>query len=405
MPGVTVSGGGGRHHVYLASNLWSGLWITQQPICWEIQKTEKIVFVERFVSIFTVLRYPRFWRQLFAWAQGARRISERLTVVSPLPLFHLGHRFPWLFQVEFWIQRLWIRWAVRRTKGDRILWVDNPMLSCAAGAMGERLFIYHVADEFSEFSTSHPAVARRLEKRMLARADLVFAAAERLADEKRKENPATYAVLNAIDARLFSDDSGVRDPVVAGIPSPRVVFIGVVDHWVDTALIRHVAKSLPEASVLVVGPGSEKNADLQGVANLHAIGPIPRAQVPSILKSASVSLVPFKRNALTERILPLKIFEALAAGVMPVCTPFSPELGGLAKAGFLRIGNSYDEFTSVVREVIAGDTPSSRERLRMFGLDQTWEARWYQMKALINTALERPMREGTNSRRETLKTA
>src|SRR5436190_10827996 len=100
-------------HVYLASNLWTGLWIIQQPIAREIAKHEPVLYVERFVSLFTVLRYPRLWRRLFTWMRGARRLSPKLRVLAPLPLFHLGHRIPWLFRIEFQLQRWWILWWAR----------------------------------------------------------------------------------------------------------------------------------------------------------------------------------------------------------------------------------------------------------------------------------------------------
>src|SRR5262245_42304486 len=96
---------GDRAHVYLSSNFWDDLWIIQQPVANEIAQDEPVLYVERFVSIFTILRQPRFWPRLFAWLRGARRRSPKLRVLAPLPLFHLGHRVPWLFRAEFAIQR------------------------------------------------------------------------------------------------------------------------------------------------------------------------------------------------------------------------------------------------------------------------------------------------------------
>src|SRR5882672_11546966 len=114
-----------RLHVYLSSNLWESLWIIQQPICNEIQKDESVLYVERFVSVFTVLRYPRLWRRLFTWLRGARSLTRNLRVLAPLPLFHLGHRFPRIFRLEFAIQRRWILWWAGRGSKTRLLWLDR----------------------------------------------------------------------------------------------------------------------------------------------------------------------------------------------------------------------------------------------------------------------------------------
>ena len=176
-----------RLHIYLSSNFWDGLWIVQQPTCNEIRRDESVLYVERFVSIFTILRYPELWRRLFTWLRGARRIERNLWVLAPLPLFHLGHRAPRLFDLEFAVQGRWIRWWAARVPGSaRVLWIDNPLYSCAVGTMGEAASVYHVADEVSAFPTSHVKTIKRLEQGVLRKVDVVFAAAEQLAMDKRQ---------------------------------------------------------------------------------------------------------------------------------------------------------------------------------------------------------------------------
>src|SRR5207247_715364 len=114
-------------------------------------KEEQVLFVERFTSLFTILRYPRLWFRLFAWLRGARNVTPNLRILAPLPLFHLGHRFPFIFRLEFAIQRLWILfWAPRRPTRSRVLWFDHPLFECAIGKMAESLVVYHVGDEVAE---------------------------------------------------------------------------------------------------------------------------------------------------------------------------------------------------------------------------------------------------------------
>ena len=78
-----------RQHVYLSSNFWDGLWIIQQPTCDQIARHEPVLYVERHVSLFTILRYPRLWTRLFTWMAGARTRGPHLRVLAPLPLFHV----------------------------------------------------------------------------------------------------------------------------------------------------------------------------------------------------------------------------------------------------------------------------------------------------------------------------
>ncbi len=381
--------GSPRQHLYLAGNLWDGLWIVQQPVCNEIQREEPVLYVERFVSFLTVARYPRLWPRLFAWLRGPRKVTPNLRVLAPLPLFHLGHRFPRLFRAEFALQRLWILlWAGRLRGRTRILWVDNPLYECAIGKMGEQLAIYHVGDEFSAFPTSHAPTAQALERQLLQKVQLAFAAAEQLAADKRKWQPKTLTVWNAIDPQLYEAPvpaAGLGE--FSGISAPRVAFIGVLDSWVDIDLLALVSAEIKDAQFLLVGPWRVDVEQLRQQSNVRLFGQRDRNIIPGILQLSSASLVPFRRSALTERLVPLKVFEALAAGVRPVCTWFSPDLDLLERDDVITVARSAEAFVKGVREAIANDSKDTRARLSQYGRQHTWPARWRQMDRAIRDAL------------------
>jgi hypothetical protein len=93
---------------------------------------------------------------------------------------------PWLFRLEWAIQRRWIRhWADPAPDGGRVLWMDNPMFSCVPGSMAESLSIYHVADEPSAFKESNVRIMQRLEADHVGRVDMVFAAANSCGSQAR----------------------------------------------------------------------------------------------------------------------------------------------------------------------------------------------------------------------------
>lgn len=385
-----------REHVYLASLLWDGLWIIQQPICNEIRQEEPVLFVERPISVFSVLRYPELWPRLFAWLRGARRVAPGLRVLAPLPLFHLGHRFPWLFRLEFAIQRLWILLWLGRTRGrERVLWIDHPIFECALGRMGESRSVYHVGDDAAEFHTSHRATVLGLEDSALRKASFVFAAADELARARRGRNSRTFAIANAIDAALFlAPDPALELSDIDRLPAPRVAFVGVLDSWVDLEALEHLAVALPHVSVVMVGPSRVNDRKLRRLPNVHFVGVRHRRLVPGILRRASASLVPFRVNALTVRIVPAKIFEALAAGIEPVCTAFSRNLDALKAQGLISVARTEREFIDLVAQAIDADTPARRAELARFGLRQTWSDRWHQMQAILQEGQAVPDERG-----------
>ena len=376
-----------REHIYLSSVLWDGLWIIQQPICNEIQKQEPVLFVERVASLFTVLRYPRLWRRLFAWLRGARRVSPNLRVLAPLPLLHLGHRFPGLFRLEFALQRRWILfWARRRLRGarERVLWLDHPLFECAIGTMGESLAVYHVGDEVAEFHTSHRPTLTALEDRALRKADVVFAAADELARARDSRNRNTVAIQNAIDTSAFEATApAAAFADIDGIPSPRVAFIGVLDRWVDVELLESTVRALPQVAFVIIGPVRVAVAGLRRLANVHFLGTRHRSLVPGLLRRCSATLVPFLASGLTARIVPAKVFEGLAAGTVPVCTAFSRNLEPFERQGLVLVARSPAEYAEHVRRAIREDSEQRRAELAAYGLRQTWAQRWKQMREVL----------------------
>lgn len=376
-----------REHVYLASNEWDGLWIIQQPIAREIGREEPVLYVEQFVSIFTVLRYPSKWRRLFAWLHGTRVVADQVRVLAPLPLFHLGHRFIWLFNLELAIQRRWILWWARKLGGNRrFLWFDNPQFVDAIGRMGEDVVIYHVGDDIAAFRTSHQPTMERLEATAVRDSDLVFVAATHLARTRAKLNPNTFPIANAVDPAIYRGAlSPETEAEIAAIPAPRVAFVGMIDHWVDLHALEQAAVALPEAQFVVVGPWRVDDRSLRRHANVHLLGARPRSDVPGILRACSASIIPFRKVELTERIMPLKIFEALAAGIEPIATDFSTEVAVMAEEGWVTVAPTTEMFVREIARAMREDSPSKRQRLADYGLRQTWAERWREMKEAIQT--------------------
>jgi glycosyltransferase involved in cell wall biosynthesis len=97
-----------------------------------------------------------------------------------------------------------------------------------------------------------------------------------------------------------------------------VVFVGKLDAWVDYDAIARVAERNPDASVLVVGPGTPAARSYPN--NVHFTGPFPYRELPWLLGFCDVGLVPFVKNELTHAVSPLKLFEYLACGLPTVAT-------------------------------------------------------------------------------------
>ena len=110
------------------------------------------------------------------------------------------------------------------------------------------------------------------------------------------------------------------------LPRPRVVYMGTVDDRLDVDAILAVADSLEEGTVVLIGAreGTRVDPALTGHPRVSTHAPVPRDQVPAILRAADVGIVPHVRTPLTEGMSPLKLYEYLAAGLPVIATDLEP---------------------------------------------------------------------------------
>jgi glycosyltransferase involved in cell wall biosynthesis len=103
-------------------------------------------------------------------------------------------------------------------------------------------------------------------------------------------------------------------------------YVGTVDDRLDLDLMHQAIQSLPHATFTFVGRVTDEQAEisLKKHANVQLLGPRKPSELPEIMKSFSVGLIPFVSNAFTKHIYPLKVNEYLAAGLPVVSTHFAP---------------------------------------------------------------------------------
>src|SRR5262249_31727739 len=142
---------------------------------------------------------------------------------------------------------------------------------------------------------------------------------------------------NAIDPQRFDPERTAGASVRARLgPEDRVVigFVGRFATWhgmdLLAAVIPPVLEKHPEAAFLLVGDGRERPAVEQAVAaagfagRVRFTGEVPHAEVAGYLAAMDVGVMPHSNPFGS----PVKIFEYMAMGVVPV----GPRLGPLEEA-------------------------------------------------------------------------
>jgi glycosyltransferase involved in cell wall biosynthesis len=325
----------------------------------------------------------RVVKKLRAAARGLRQVERNIHVLAPLYLPAYGTEAVRI------VNRTVIRYQVLRAMGQLgmrrpVTWAFLPAAAAVAGTLDEDLVLYHVVDEFSAFSDASAHVGE-LERRLLARADLVIASSERLLASKSRVNPRTVLVRHGVDHAHFARalDAGTPVPAdLARLPRPVIGFIGLLADWIDLELVRAVADANPRASVVLIGSAVTPLDALHGAANVHVLGRRPYADLPGYCRGFDVALTPFRVNELALAANPLKAREYVAAGLPNVCSDL-PELRAIPGC---RVARTRDEFLAEVRLALADGGPSRARSELVRG--EAWDERLDDIRRHVAALLE-----------------
>jgi glycosyltransferase involved in cell wall biosynthesis len=313
-------------------------------------------------------------RRRACWRQGGVEIrgatAGRLFAYAPLSPFAYRRR-PLLDRR--WLHRhaLALTGLLRRLEGKgfgrvELLWLatGSPLLPLLEKVKFD-LSLYRVSDQTSAFPDT-PRSYAKIEEEALRRVDRVVATALSLAERASRFNSRVLLLPNGVDLGRF--------PILPNrkwtAPGARIIYLGAIDSWFDTAAIVALARGLPQAEIVLAGPnrlGRDWARDLPGV---KFQGPVSAEEVPGILAESDLGIIPFRDTPLTRAIHPVKLYEYFAAGI-PVVAADLEEIRRIASPALLVRRAS--EWVEAARSALAG---GRRREYRAFAERHDWSARY-----------------------------
>ncbi|HEY7727374.1 MAG TPA: glycosyltransferase [Candidatus Eisenbacteria bacterium] len=360
--------------VWLSDIPWGGLWQRPQQLASRFPDEVRILFVEPLVlgrapALLPLPIAPRVHRvsipflPLHARSPRIRRLAYRLGGSAPAT------------RALFALQRGWaasLRGFGRRG-ARRLALVQNFLAHPFLGAWRAERVIYDMVDAPLHFAPVPPLLVPHWEA-LLGEADRVVVTSSPLAALARAGGArAPRLIGNGVEASRFAGASPARLPGDPG--APAIGYVGSVHSWFDLPLVRAVARALPDARVVLVGPappsvGAELRAAEREERNLHWLGPRPYEDVPALVRAFRVGIIPFRRTPLTEAVNPVKLYEYAAAGVPCVTTRFTEDVEGWREAA--RVAENEEAFVDEVRAALGAS--GDPERLRSFARRHDWSA-------------------------------
>lgn len=241
--------------------------------------------------------------------------------------------------------------------------------------------VYDLIDEWDS-ELGYGWYRRRVERRVLAQSDVLIATAPLLARYLERRTRREVSLLpNAHNGRVFSRTGAHERPVDLPV-GPTAMYVGSLwGGWMDWELLDGLARSLSEVNFVFIGDHRSEGKGLP--ANCRFLGLKAQTDLPQYLAHATVALLPWKDNAVTQATSPLKVYEYVAMGLRVASPPLEP-LAGIP--GVVSCAGPH-AFAQAIREAVSVSVPPElRQRMIDFTAQQSWARRVDALLDLVNTA-------------------
>ncbi len=297
-----------------------------------------------------------------------------LVVPPVLPLYFLKNEK--IFNLLFSINTFIYKWKVKKTiqklgfKNPIVITAYNPFYGLTTlKKLDEKASIYYCYD-----GVESGFFGKRIydyENEFSEKVDGIITTSEHLNIEKKKLNANSYVVKNGVDFKVFQPFA--KTNVYTGARK-KVGYIGSLDGRFDIDTVENAISKLDHFDFEFTGDlmNAAVKKRLEKYENVTFFPPINQNEVPKLLATYDVGIIPYLVNEVNKNIYPLKINEYLAVGVPLVMNAFAvlPEFEGI-------VSISYDK-VDFIKKLITETQSDSAEKIKIridFASSNSWEAR------------------------------
>ena len=299
------------------------------------------------------------------------------------------HRLPSVRSVNGWLIARQLRPLLARFPGHKVVLVaTNPAVVALANSLRPDATIYFCMDDYARMHDSDARLIEVCERLMLARADATVVTAQALVDGKTWQGRRPIYLPQGVDVAHFQNP-GPPPPALSALPRPIIGFQGIIGARVDIELLEKIARRFSKASLVLVGKEEQDIAPLKRLPNVHAVGPVSYADLPSVIQVFDVGLVAYRDDEHVAYVNPLKLLEYLALGQEVVSVPI-PELA--AHEHHVHRARGHEPYLATLEAVVSRYPfdPADKARRRAYAAAQSWEMRARDFMGLCEDLLWEP---------------
>ena len=262
-----------------------------------------------------------------------------------------------------------------------------PLMADLIGELPAAKWIYYCVDDFSVWPGLDGATLRRMEERLVAKADRIVAVSDTLQQRLKTMGRDADLLTHGVDLAFWQATdpprpalAGGRDEGIAALPKPLIVFWGVIDRRMDTQFVRQLAAA-KLGTILLLGPQNDPDPDLLALP-VTVAPPLPLAWLPALRRRSAVLVMPYADLPVTRAMQPLKLKEYLATG-LPVVVRDLPANRDWADC--LDLVDSPTAFVAAVQRRLADGVPESQRLARQRLAAQSWTEKAHLLESWIDS--------------------
>ena len=319
-----------------------------------------------------------------------RKVSDNIYVGTPLSI-PLSNNI-----IIEKLNSLLYRWFIHRVikniqLTNIILWTYLPIKSIhdLADELHYEILIYDCVAQFSAHTYASPKI-ESLDYMMHRRANLVFVDAFNLFQKKKRINKNIVQVPAGINHKYYSSfyKSEKIPADIKNISSPIIGYIGSLHNWLDLKLIRFIAQSRPDYSIVLVGPAKVDLLLIQNINNIYILGGKEHHMLAQYINTFDVCIIPYAIEEYTKYVFPTKVFEYLALGKPIVSTALAEILNYEEFNNIISIAYDNKQFLSLLHQEIEMNNEQKIIKRIEVSKNNSWDIRFSTMLSSIQFHLK-----------------
>ncbi len=401
----------GEDIICISSIDWDFIWQGHQEIMSTFAKNgNRVLFIEntgvRPPSLTDIQRLKKRIANWFKSVRGFREEMNNLYVYSPIIL-----PFPYS-KIARYINRYMLinpirRWMKIMEFHEPIIWTFLPTGTAIdiINDIDRKLLVYYCIADFYEL-VNDPKKIRQTEDELIRKSDVIFAQGNALKEKCEGLNKNVHIFPFGVNIETFSvleDGTDIPDDI-KDIKRPVIGYVGGIHRHMDFGLIKFMAQSHPDWSIVLVGPVQADISAISNLTNIYLLGKRDFSTLPNYVDQFDVCIIPYEVSGYTTTVFPTKLNEYHAMG-KPVVSTNLPEIVNFNNENdnIVLVGKTHDEFIERISGVLDGKAGELREQRIESAKKHGWAARIEKMGDLMGDAIAKKTKSSADWKERFLK--